>query len=62
MSSFPGYPRLLKGFVDVLIDSLSCAVQHVIPLQIRGVGEAGNRSEALRLKGPLCKASSWKRT
>ena len=63
MSGFPGSPRLLKGGI-VLVDPLSGAVQRVIPLQynpdtltrtlqVRGVGaESGDRSEALRLKGP----------
>ena len=63
MSSFPGSPRLLKGGI-VLVDPLTGAVQRVIPLQynpdtltrtlqVKGVGgEAGDRSEALRLKGP----------
>jgi hypothetical protein len=63
MSSFPGSPRLLKGGI-VLVDPTSGAVQRVIPLQynpdtmtrtmqVKGVGgESGDRSEALRLKGP----------
>lgn len=63
MSSFPGSPRLLKGGI-VLLDPTSGAVQRVIPLQynpdtltrtmqVKGVGgEGGDRSEALRLKGP----------
>lgn len=63
MSGFPGSPRLLKGGI-VLVDPLTGVVQRVIPLQynpdtltrtlqVRGVGgEAGDRSEALRLKGP----------
>jgi hypothetical protein len=63
MSSFPGSPRLLKGGI-VLVDPLTGAVQRVIPLQynpdtltrtlqVKGVGaEGGDRSEALRLKGP----------
>jgi hypothetical protein len=55
-------PRLLKGGL-VLIDPTSGAVQRVITLQynpdsvsrtlqIQGIGEQGERSEALRLKGP----------
>lgn len=56
-------PRLLKGGI-VLIDPLTSAVQRIIALQynpdtltrtlqVKGVGqESGDRSEALRLKGP----------
>jgi len=63
MTTFPGSPRLLKGGI-VLIDPTSGAVQRIIALQynpdtlsrtlqVRGVGaEGGDRSEALRLKGP----------
>jgi hypothetical protein len=62
MSSFPGSPRLLKGGI-VLIDPESARVQRIISLQynpdsltrtlqIQGAGEGGDRSEALRLKGP----------
>src|SRR5436190_12001461 len=63
MSTFPNSPRLLKGGI-VLIDPDSGAVQRVIALQynpdslsrsfqVKGVGaESGDRSEALRLKGP----------
>ena len=63
MSAFPGSPRLLKGGI-VLIDPTSGAVQRVIvlqynpdtltrTLQVQGVGAGGgDRSEALRLKGP----------
>ncbi|MCL4266864.1 MAG: hypothetical protein KJ069_27030 [Anaerolineae bacterium] len=63
MSTFPGSPRLLKGGI-VLIDPVTGAVQRIITLQynpdtltrslqIKGVGgESGDRSEALRLKGP----------
>jgi hypothetical protein len=63
MSSFSGSPRLLKGGI-VLIDPTSGAVRRVIALQynpdtlsrtlqVQGVGaEGGDRSEALRLKGP----------
>jgi hypothetical protein len=62
-SSFPGSPRLLRGGI-VLLDPTSGAVLRVISLQynpdtmtrsfqIKGVGaESGDRSEALRLKGP----------
>ena len=63
MSNFPGSPRLLKGGL-VLIDSQTAAVKRIIALQynpdtltrtlqVKGVGaESGDRSEALRLKGP----------
>lgn len=63
MSSFPNSPRLLKGGI-VLLDAESGAVQKVIALQYnpdtltrtlqpKGMGaESGDRSEALRLKGP----------
>jgi len=63
MTTFPGSPKLLKGGI-VLIDPTTSAVQRIIALQynpdtltrtfqIKGVGgEAGDRSEALRLKGP----------
>jgi len=63
VSTFPGSPRLLKGGI-VLIDPGTSAVQRIIALQynpdtltrtlqVKGVGaEGGDRSEALRLKGP----------
>ncbi len=62
MSSFPGSPRLLKGGI-VLIDSATAQVQRIIALQynpeslsrtlqVQGASEGGDRSEALRLKGP----------
>jgi hypothetical protein len=62
MSTFPGAPRLLKGGI-VLIDPQTSAVRRIIALQynpdtltrslqIKGVGESADRSEALRLKGP----------
>ena len=62
MSSFPGTPRVLKGGI-VLIDPVSSAVRRIIAmqynpdsisrsLQVQGIGESGERSEALRLKGP----------
>jgi hypothetical protein len=62
MSSFPGSPRLIKGGI-VLIDPLAAVVQRIIALQynpdtlsrtlqVQGVGEKADRSEALRLKGP----------
>ncbi|MCU1264359.1 MAG: hypothetical protein JWM21_677 [Acidobacteria bacterium] len=62
MSAFPGSPKLVKGGI-VLIDPDVGTVRKVIPLQynpetltrslqIRGAGEAGDRTEALRLTGP----------
>jgi len=62
MSSFPGTPKILKGGI-VLIDPVSSAVRRIIAmqynpdsisrsLQVQGIGESGDRSEALRLKGP----------
>ena len=63
MPSFPNSPRLLKGGI-VLIDPESSAVRRVIALQynpdtlartlqVHGAGaESGDRSEALRIKGP----------
>lgn len=62
MSGFSGSPRLLKGGI-VLLDATTGTVQRIIPLQynpdtltrtlqVQGVGEGANRSEALRLKGP----------
>lgn len=63
MTTFPGSPRLLKGGI-VLIDPDTGAVKRVIALQYNpdtltrtlqpqsAGGESGDRSEALRLKGP----------
>jgi hypothetical protein len=63
MTTFPGSPKVLKGGI-VLIDPGSSVVRRVIVLQyspdtlsrsfqVRGAGaESGDRSEALRLKGP----------
>lgn len=62
MSGFSGSPKLLRGGI-VLVDPGSGAVQRVIALQynpdslsrtlqVQGVGDGGERSEALRLKGP----------
>ena len=63
MTTFPGSPKLLQGGI-VLIDPQTAAVKRIIALQynpdtlnrtfqIKGVGgETGDRSEALRLKGP----------
>ena len=63
MTGFPNSPRLLKGGL-VLIDPATSAVLRIIVLQynpdtlsrsfqVKGVGaESGDRSEALRLKGP----------
>lgn len=63
MTAFPNSPRIVKGGL-VLIDPASSAVQRIIVLQynpdtlsrsfqVQGVGgESGDRSQALRLKGP----------
>lgn len=63
MTAFPGSPRLVKGGI-VLVDPASGRVLRVISLQynpdtltrslqVKGVApDAGDRSEALRLKGP----------
>src|SRR5437773_435152 len=63
MTTFPNSPRLLKGGI-VLIDPDTTAVRRIITLQynpdtlsrtlqVQSVSpEGGNRSEALRLKGP----------
>jgi hypothetical protein len=62
MTTFPGSPKLLKGGI-VLVDPESAKVQRIISLQynpdslsrtlqVQGFGESGDRSEALRLKGP----------
>ena len=61
-TTFPNSPRLLKGGL-VLIDPDTSAIQKIITLQynpdtlsrtlqVQGVGETGDRSQALRLKGP----------
>ncbi len=63
MTSFPNSPKILKGGI-VLIDAESASVLRIISLQynpdtltrtlqVQTVGgEAGNRSEAMRFKGP----------
>jgi hypothetical protein len=63
MTSFSGSPKLLKGGI-VLIDATTSVVQRIITLQynpdslnrtlqVQGAGnEGGDRTEALRLKGP----------
>lgn len=62
MTGFPGSPRVVKGGI-VLLDPASGQVRRVISLQynpdslsrslsIQAHGEGGDRSEALRLKGP----------
>ncbi|MGD2087587.1 MAG: hypothetical protein PVH61_15480 [Candidatus Aminicenantes bacterium] len=62
MTTFPRSPKLLKGGI-VLIDPETSAVKRIISLQynpdtltrtlqVQGVGESGDRSEALRLTGP----------
>ncbi len=62
MTTFPGSPRLLKGGI-VLLDPTSGAVRRIVALQynpdsisrtlqVQAIGESGDRSQALRLKGP----------
>jgi hypothetical protein len=62
MTGFSGSPRLTKGGL-VLVDPQSAVVKRIVTvqynpdsitrtLQIQGVGGEGDRSEALRLKGP----------
>lgn len=63
MTTFPNAPRLMKGGL-VVIDPESGAIQRVIALQYNpdtltrtlqpksAAGDAGDRSDALRLKGP----------
>jgi len=62
MTSFPNSPRLVKGGI-VLIDPDTSAVVRIVTLQynpdtlsrtlqIKGLAEGGDRSEALRLTGP----------
>ena len=63
MTTFPNSPRLIKGGI-VLIDPETSAVQNIIALQYNpdtitrtlqvqsAASESGNRSEALRLRGP----------
>lgn len=63
MTTFPRSPRILRGGL-VLIDPVTSAVRRIIvlqynpdtlsrTLQVQGVGaQEGDRSEALRLKGP----------
>lgn len=61
MTSFPNSPQLLKGGI-VLIDPGTRAVSRIIvlqynadtlnrTLQVKGVGESGDRWEAVRIKG-----------
>ncbi|RXH56522.1 hypothetical protein [Granulicella sibirica] len=63
MSAFPGSPRILKGGLVLLDPDTYTKVLQVIVLQynpdsftrtlkIQGAEEGGDRSEALRLKGP----------
>lgn len=62
MTTFPGSPKLIKGGI-VLIDPDSGTAIRTIPLQynpdtlnrtlqVKGIGDSGDRSQALRLKGP----------
>lgn len=62
MTNFPRSPRILKGGL-VLIDPVTAAVRRIIvlqynpdslsrTLQVQGVGDSADRSQALRLKAP----------
>jgi hypothetical protein len=62
MTSFPNSPKLIKGGI-VAIDAESSAVRRIVALQynpeslsrtlqVQGIGDTAQRSEALRLKGP----------
>src|SRR6185503_4458267 len=62
MSSFPNSPYVLKGGI-VLLDPTTAQVQRIIALQynpdtltrtlqVQALGESGDRSQALRIKGP----------
>jgi hypothetical protein len=62
MTNFPRSPRILKGGL-VLIDPVSAAVRRIVvlqynpdslsrTLQVQGVGDSADRSQALRLKAP----------
>ncbi|MBZ0170214.1 hypothetical protein MELA_00264 [Candidatus Methylomirabilis lanthanidiphila] len=62
MNTFHNSPKFLKGGI-VLIDPESGVVRRIIALQynpdtlsrtlqVKGIGEGGDRSQALRLKGP----------
>jgi hypothetical protein len=66
MTTFPNSPRLLRGAI-VLVNPDSAAIQRLIVLQFNPetltrsfqikslAGESGDRSETLRLMGPLVK-------
>jgi hypothetical protein len=62
MTNFPRSPRILKGGL-VLIDPVTAAVRRIVvlqynpdslsrTLQVQGVGDSADRSQALRLKAP----------
>jgi hypothetical protein len=62
MTTFPNSPKLIKGGI-VLLDPQSAQVKRIISLQynpesltrtlqVQGTSEGGDRSEALRFKGP----------
>jgi len=74
MTTFPGSPKLIKGGI-VQFDTDSSSVKRVISLQInpetlnrsfqiQGIegGEGGDRSQALRLKGPPVESFSFEAT
>ena len=62
MTTFPGSPRLIKGGL-VLMDPNGASIRRIIALQynpetlsrslqVQGVADSGDRSQALRLTGP----------
>jgi hypothetical protein len=70
MAIFPASPRLLKAGI-VLVDSGTATVRRLIvlqynpdevsrTLQVKGVGEGGDRSQATRLTGPPIETLSLK--
>ncbi len=74
MTTFPGSPKLIKGGI-VQFDTDSSTVKRVISLQInpetlnrsfqiQGIegGEGGDRSQAMRLKGPPVESYSFEAT
>jgi hypothetical protein len=62
MTIFPGSPHLLKGGIVLINPDTSAVLRIIAPqynpdnlsrtLQVQGIGEGGDRSEALRLKEP----------
>ncbi|MFP5246425.1 MAG: hypothetical protein ACLGH0_06990 [Thermoanaerobaculia bacterium] len=62
MTTFPGSPRILKGGIALLDPARGTVLRTIVlqynpdtltrSLQVQGTGAEGDRSEALRLKGP----------